>query len=281
MRRSNLTLSLITDEVSPSLDEALDFAHAEGVGTIDLRVIDGCNVLGLTRHELLGAAQRVRAAGLAVSCILTPLLKWSPPGKVPRAKGDQFGFELGARTPSAVYEQAFQAAEVLGARNLRIFSYLAYDGYRMEDLHEPIDALLTLAEKFAMTLHVENEGVCNIAGLAGLEELMMAYRHPRLRALPDIANAFRQGMPPAPADLARLLPFTDILHLKDYANAAQRWVALGEGDIPIATLLGATLPAHAAAVTLTIETHAPWDPVATTRRSLHGLRRMVDGLGLA
>ena len=281
MRRSNLTLSLITDEVSPWLDEALAFAHAEGIGTIDLRVIDGCNVLGLTRDELLGAAQRVRAAGLAVSCVLTPLLKWSPPGKVPRAKGDQFGFELGARTPSAVYEQAFQAAEVLGARNLRIFSYLAYDGYRMEDLHEPIDALLTLAEKFAMTLHVENEGVCNIAGLAGLEELMMAYRHPRLRALPDIANAFRQGMPPAPADLARLLPFTDILHLKDYANAAQRWVALGEGDIPIATLLGATLPAHAAAVTLTIETHAPWDPVATTRRSLHGLRRMVDGLGLA
>jgi len=281
MRRSNLTLSLITDEVSPWLDEALAFAHAEGIGTIDLRVIDGCNVLGLTRDELLGAAQRVRAAGLAVSCVLTPLLKWSPPGKVARAKGDQFGFELGARTPSAIYEQAFQAAEVLGARNLRIFSYLAYDGYRMEDLHAPIDALLILAEKFAMTLHVENEGVCNIAGLAGLEELVMAYRHPRLKALPDIANAFRQGMPPAPDDLARLLPFTDILHLKDYANAAQRWVALGEGDIPIATLLGATLPAHEAAVTLTIETHAPWDPVATTRRSLHGLRRMVDGLGLA
>jgi sugar phosphate isomerase/epimerase len=110
---------------------------------------------------------------------------------------------------------------------------------------------------------------------------MMTYRHPRLRALPDIANAFRRGRPPAAADLARLLPFTDILHLKDYANAAQRWVALGEGDIPIATLLAATLPAHDAAVTLTIETHAPWDPVATTRRSLDGLRRVVDSLGLA
>src|SRR5215510_13185061 len=116
MRRSNLTLSLITDEVSPSLDEALAFAHAEGIGTIDLRVIDGCNVLGLTRDELLGAAQRVRAAGLAVSCILTPLLKWSPPGKVARAKGDQFGFELGERTPGEVYAQAFEAAAVLGAR---------------------------------------------------------------------------------------------------------------------------------------------------------------------
>jgi len=207
MRRSDLTLCLITDEVSPSLDEGLAFARAEGIGTIDLRVIDGRNVLGLSRGELVGAARRVRAAGLSVSCICTPLLKWSPPGKVARAEGDQFGFELGERTPGEIYAQAFKAAEVVGARNLRIFSYLAYDGYRTEDLREPIDALLILAEKFDMKLHVENEGVCNIAGFAELETLMTAYRHPRLRALPDIANAFRKGMPPAAADLARLLPF--------------------------------------------------------------------------
>ena len=281
MRRSDLTLCFITDEVSPSLDEGLAFARAEGIGTIDLRVIDGRNVLGLSRGELVGAAQRVRAAGLAVSCICTPLLKWSPPGKVARAEGDQFGFELGERTPGEIYAQAFKAAEVVGARNLRIFSYLAYDGYRTEDLREPIDALLILAEKFDMKLHVENEGVCNIAGFAELETLMTAYRHPRLRALPDIANAFRKGMPPAAADLARLLPFTDILHLKDYANAAQRCVALGEGDLPIATLLAATLPTHKAPLTLTIETHAPSEPLATTRRSVEGLRRMIDNLGLA
>ena len=281
MRRADLTLSLITDEVSPWLDEALAFACAEGIGTVDLRVIDGRNVLGLTRSELVRAAQRVRAAGLSVSCLCTPLLKWSPPGKVARAKGDQFGFELGERAPGEVYAEAFEAAQVLGARNLRIFSYLAYDGYRTQDLQEPIDALLVLAEKYDMRVHVENEGVCNIAGFAELEALVTAYHHPRLRALPDIANAYRKGMPPVAADLARLLPFTDILHLKDYAHAAQRWVALGEGDIPIATLLAATLPTHAAPMTLTVETHAPSDPIATTRRSVQELRRIIDRLALS
>ena len=280
MRRADLRLCLITDEVSPSLEEGLAFACAEGIGTIDLRVIDGRNVLELTRGELVAAAQRVRTAGLSVSCICTPLLKWSPPGKVAQAKGDQFGFELGERMPGAIFAQAFQAAEVLGARNLRVFSYLAYDGYRLQDLRAPIDALLVLAERFDMKVHVENEGVCNIVGFADLEALMAAYRHPRLKALPDIANAVRKGMPPAAADLARLLPFTDILHVKDYADAAQRFVAVGEGEIPIAALLTATLRAHAAPLTLTIETHAPWDPVATTRRSVHGLRRIVDNLGL-
>jgi L-ribulose-5-phosphate 3-epimerase len=281
MRRSDLTLGLITDEVSPSLDEGLAFARAEGIDTVDLRVIDGRNVLALSRGELTDAAQRVRAAGLSVSCICTPLLKWSPPGKAAQAKGDQFGFELGDRAPGAVYAQAFEAAEVLGARNLRIFSFLAYDGYCVDDLRGPIDDLLALAEKFDMKLHVENEGVCNIAGFAGLEALVMAYQHPRLRALPDIANAYRRGLPPSAEDLARLLGFTDILHLKDYANAARRFVALGEGDIPFANLLAATLPAHEAPLTLIIETHAPSEPAPTTRRSVYGLRRMVDGLGLA
>jgi sugar phosphate isomerase/epimerase len=123
--------------------------------------------------------------------------------------------------------------------------------------------------------------VCNIAGFAELEALVSAYRHPRLRALPDIANAYRKGVPPGAADLARLLPFTDILHLKDYANGPQRCVALGEGDIPIANLLAATLPAHVTPVTLTVETHAPSDPVVTTRRSIHELRRIIDRLGLS
>src|SRR6266567_6217152 len=103
MRHSDMTICLITDEVSPSLDEGLAFAHEEGIGTIDLRVIDGRNVLALSRGELADAAQRVRAAGLSVSCICTPLLKWSPPGRSSHAKGDQFGFELGDRAPGAVY----------------------------------------------------------------------------------------------------------------------------------------------------------------------------------
>ena len=117
----------------------------------------------------------------------------------------QFGFELGERAPRDVYAQAFAAAEILGARNLRVFSYLAYDDYRLDDLRMPIDDLLALAERFDMKVHVENEGVCNIAGFAELEALMTTYRHPRLRALPDIANAYLRSEPPSAAALERAL----------------------------------------------------------------------------
>src|SRR6201989_2112514 len=141
MRRSELTICLITDEVSPSLDEGLAFAREEGIGTIDLRVIDGRNVLALSRGELVDAARRVRAAGLSVSCICTPLLKWSPPGKTAQREGDQFGFQLGDRTPRDVYALGFQAADILGARDLRVFSYLSYNGYSVDDLREPLEEL--------------------------------------------------------------------------------------------------------------------------------------------
>ena len=94
MSRSHLTLSVITDEVSSSLEEGIAFACLEGIGTIDLRMIDGRNVLALSRAEWAGVEQRVRTAGLSVSCICTPLLKWSPPGRVSTAEGDQFGFEV-------------------------------------------------------------------------------------------------------------------------------------------------------------------------------------------
>jgi sugar phosphate isomerase/epimerase len=280
LRRSDLTIGLITDEVSPSLDEGLAFARQADVDTIDLRVIDGRNVLALSRGDLADAARRVRTAGLPVSCICTPLLKWSPPGKTARTAGDQFGFDLGGRAPREICTDAFAAAEILGARNLRVFSYLAYDGYRVDDLREPIEDLVQLAEKFDMWVHVENEGVCNIAGFAELEAVVTAYRHPRLRTLPDIANAFRNGTSPSADDLARLLPFTDILHIKDYSNPARRFVALGEGNLPIAELLAATLPKRETPLTLTIETHASSEPAATTRRSINGLRRMIDGLRL-
>jgi sugar phosphate isomerase/epimerase len=281
MRRSDLTTGLITDEVSPSLDEGLAFAREEGITTIDLRVIDGRNVLALSRGELADAARRVRAADLTVSCICTPLLKWSPPGKSAEREGDQFGFALGDRKPRDVFEGAFAAADILGARNLRIFSYLAYDDYRVEDLREAIEDLLSLADKFDMKLHVENEGVCNVAEFAGLETLVTTYQHPRLRALPDIANAWRSSRPPSAADLARLLPFSDMLHIKDYADATGHFVAAGEGNIPLAMLLAATLPAREAPLTLTIETHAPSEPAATTRRSVKGLRRIIDSIGLS
>lgn len=278
MDRSDVTLCLITDEVSSSLDVSLAFAQNEGFTTIDLRVFDGKNVLAHDHASLRDAARRISAAGLAVSCICSPLLKWSLPGSTASNKGDQFGFDLGDRLPSLLYRQAFEAAELLGARHLRIFSYLVYDNWTIEHLDQPLNELIALADHFDMKVHIENENVCNVDDFAGLEAVVTAWRHPRLRALPDIANAWRAGKEPSGADLARLLPFTDILHVKDYSTNSDQFVGLGEGDVPLATILTTALDGHSTPLTFTLETHAPSDPVGTTRRSIATLREIVSQL---
>ncbi len=280
MRRNQLTLCLITDEVSPLLDAGLTFCKIEDIPAIDLRMIDGKNAIDLSDAELDDAARRVRAAGLTVSCLCTPLLKWSPPGKAAGTKGDQFAFDLGDRTPATVFARTFEVAEHLGARNLRIFSYLAYDGFELSDLGPALDDLLPRAEKTGIKIHVENENVCNVVSFPSLEALVSRYRHPCLRALPDIANAIRGGHPPTTDDITRLLPYTDMLHFKDFSHQQRKFVGLGEGDIPFADLLAPTLARHDGPLTMTIETHAPSEPEATTRRSFHGLRRLIASLPL-
>ena len=129
MRRSDLTICLITDEVSPSLDEGLAFAREEGIGTVDLRVIDGRNVLALSRDELADAARRVRAAGL-VSVVHLHAAPEMEPARQDVAKGGR-SVRFRARRASAarcLRPGLRGRGDPWRAQPPRL-SYLAYDDY--------------------------------------------------------------------------------------------------------------------------------------------------------
>ena len=271
-----LTLSVITDEISPDLDKGVAFAVEEGLTQVDIRSIGGQNFMSLDAAAQSRIARVVRDAGLTVGCLATPLLKWTAPGQPAGDAGDQFGFDAKGRSTEAIYTAAFEAAGVLGTRNLRIFSYLTYPGFKPADLEAPYAALLALAERYDMVLHVENEPVCNILSVAQLGHLTRTWNHPRLRGLLDIGNSTFAGAPPTAAEITAVMPHVDQVHFKDYSKARQGYVPMGEGDIPWATLLA---PCHQAArerhQVWTIETHVPGDQPGATRRSLAGLRRLA------
>lgn len=274
-----VTVAVITDEISPDLDTCLAFVAEEGVKRVDVRSVGGVNFMSLTGREQADVSRRIRAAGLEVGCLATPLLKWSAPGKAAGRAGDQFGFDAKGRTHGELYEAAFEAAGELGTRHLRIFSYLTYDGFQLADLEAAYGELLALAEKYDMWLHVENEPVCNVLSVADLERAMRAWNHPRLRGLLDIGNAYSSGQPPTPADVAGVMAFVDQIHFKDYSAGKRRLVATGEGDIPYADLLTGPLRAQAGRdITLTVETHVPDDQPGATRRSLAAVRALAAGI---
>lgn len=270
------TLSVITDEVSPELAAGLKFAREEKLTTVDIRSIGGVNFLSLDARHQRQVAAEVRDAGLEVGCLATPLFKWPRPGTTAGNAGDQFGFDAKGRSDAELFEDACEAAALLGTRNLRIFSYLTYDGFENAHLEDDYGALLALAEKYDLMLHVENEPVCNVASVGQLASLCRHFDHPRLRALLDIGNAASAGAPATPAELSEVMPYVDMMHFKDYAKARRAHVAMGEGDVPFADLLPTCWAAAGSRpLMLVIETHVPGDQPGATRRSVAGVRRLA------
>ena len=271
----SISLSLITDEVSPVLADGLRLATDEGLAKVDIRSIGGINFMSLDDGAQRAAASEIRDAGLRVGTLATPLLKWPAPGHAAADAGDQFGFDARGRSHAELYDDAIRSADLLGARDLRIFSLLTCDGFTLSLLDDHYDRLLRLAERHDLTLHVENEPVCNVCTVADLVAAMHRWNHPRLRALLDIPNTWRRQRP-TEADIAAVAPYVTQLHFKDWSDARNARVAVGDGDIPFRMLLE---PIYAEAahrdITFVAETHMPSAPTEATRRSIRTLKALA------
>lgn len=271
-----IDVTLITDEVSPTLADGLRMAAENGLTKVDVRSIGGVNFMSLDDAQQKAAAKEIRDAGMKVGTLATPLLKWPALGLTAADMGDQFGFDRRGRSNQQLYEDAFRCADMLGCRNLRVFSLLKHDAFQLAELDADYDALTLLAERHDATLHVENEHVCNLHTVADLVAAMQRWRHPRLRALLDIPNAWRAARPSL-GQIEALMPFVDQLHFKDWSEAKGRMVPLGEGDIPFSVLLEPVYAAaRSSALTFVVETHVPSDPANATLKSVKALKALAQ-----
>jgi len=271
------TIAFVNDELKAPLATTIAFAKKNGVGAVEMRSIEGRNFLDLLPAEQKEVADHLADAGLTVVGLASPLLKWAASGQAAGSKGDQFGFDIGTRSLGDIARLAAEAAHTLGTRNVRIFSYLTHEGFRIRDLAPAIDELVRVAEREDLVLHVENEPVCNLRDERDLLALMKAFPHPRLRALLDIGNIYGAGVQPKADRLAALMPFVDHMHFKDAAFAGgRRTVALGEGEIPYTAFMSACFAAaEGRDLTLSVETHVHSDPVGATQRSLVALKALA------
>ncbi|MEM7749567.1 MAG: TIM barrel protein [Pseudomonadota bacterium] len=272
-------LCVISDETGPRLDTCLEFAAQEKLDAVEIRQVDGINPLSLSPAQLDSAASRVKAAGLETAGIATPLFKWPPPGKSVDTHGDQFGFDRAGRSDEQLFEDAIRVADAFETRNLRIFSFLTYDDFSLDDLRPGYETLLKLADKHDKVLLVENEFVCNIARMDQFPALMSAFDSDRLRPLPDVANSAWVGETPTAETLKTVMTRAEHIHFKDYSKASEGFVTLGEGDVDVAGYIRSLLElAGDRQLTFSIETHAKSDQLENTRKSLKHLRQCLADL---
>ena len=294
MSLPRLALAVIGDEIGPSLDEMISFCHEHEVRRLDMRTVDGRNLLGMSLDEAGAVARKIETAGLIVPTFVSPLLKWAAPNKETEGGKVDFAFDPSDCPADDPLVHAFDMATVLGAERIRVFSHLRYPGYKPADLIGRFERLADLALTYSVAIEIENEPVCNIGSITELAEFFTALTEavepnpipPHLRPLVDIGNAWSIGKPPTDAEIAQLAPLVDLIHLKDRDTSAKRTVPLGDGDIPWAAELTRLLTETAKAshpikeIQASIETHCPQDGRNATARSVAALRRIAAEIGV-
>ena len=170
MTLPRLALSVIGDEIGPSLEEMISFAHEHGLKRLDMRTVGGRNLLGMTKQEIITISRTLEKAGLTVPTFVSPLFKWPAAGKSPAAGKVDFAFNPQQCPVEDVIDHAIEIAVILGAPHMRIFSYLRHPGFQPGDLKSAKDfnKLKGLASQYDISLQLENEPVCNVGNVAEL-----------------------------------------------------------------------------------------------------------------
>lgn len=218
-------LSAFADEASPAFEGQIAALKRNGIGHIEIRNLDGKGVLEHEAAALKAYASRLRAEGIGVSAIGSPIGK------------------IGVTDPFAPHVEAFkramEAAHLFGTKRIRMFSFFMPQGedpavYR-DAVLERLDALLELAEKEEIVCCHENEKEIYGDTAARTLDLHRALGG-RLHAVLDPANYVQCGEKPAEV-YPRLAPYLRYLHIKDALREDGAIVPAGQGDGQIPELL--------------------------------------------
>jgi sugar phosphate isomerase/epimerase len=291
MSRPRLLLTVVGDEIGPSLSEMITFCAQHQVRYLDLGSVDGQNLLSAPTNKVAEIGAVLDKAGLRVPSFASPVLRWPAAGKKVLAANADFSFDAASCPVGDPLEHACDVAGILGATRLRVFSYLGHDNFRATDLLNVIERLLDLSSMHVTSMHLENAPVCNIGSIPQLADffrrlpellaIVDARKQLPLHPLPDIGNSYGIGAVPTDNDIAILAPHVEAIRLKDYRFSDGREVPLGDGDVPWRKELERLL-AHVTAreIVASIETHCAQDAEDGTARSVAALRQIAADIGV-
>lgn len=237
-------VSAFGDEIHPDLETQREVLDRTGIDRVDLRGVNGRNVVELDDDELGEVDAAFRERGITISGIGSPI------GKV-----DVTGGRAESATRSAVGDEAaafeehldrfrrtLTIADVVDADYVRIFSY--YTDTPDEHRAEVVRRLRRKADLAADAgIPLLHENVLGIYGEtpARCRDVLATVDSPYLRAIFDPANFLGAGTPPYPDALLQLVEYVDCVHLKDAVlrDGALEHRVPGEGAVDLVGLLSA------------------------------------------
>ena len=229
VKHTTWTLSGFGDEIDPDPLVQVAVLQALGARHIEVRSAWRTNVIDLDAEQLDRLAAILKARDMGVSAIASPI------GKVDVSLPVEHEVERLAR--------AIAAAQRLGCRYIRVFSFFRGEGVAVEGIRDDVlirmRALASLAEREGVVLLHENEKdiygdvperVLDIIESVGSEALRFAW---------DSANFVQVGVRPFTEGYALLRPHLEYLQVKDAVAATGAVVAAGAGDGELVETLAA------------------------------------------
>jgi len=247
-------LYAFADEASPQIDGQIRAMCRNGLNGLEIRGVDGENVSGISLEKAKEVRTKLDDHGLITWSIGSPI------GKIP-IDGD-----FAAHT--AVFRHTLEVADILGAKQLRLFSfYMPVNGdpdvYRGQVIDQ-LGQLLEISRGSGVTLCHENEK--GIYGDTADRCLVLHRALPELQGIFDPANYVQCG-----EDTLRgwqlLKPYIRYLHIKD-ALPDGSVVPSGKGSGNVPTIVRDFLAGGGTAMTL--------EPHLTVFDGLQALERAGD-----
>ena len=225
-----IKLSGFADEVSINFEEQLKFLSSIGMKYIEIRFVDGENIVNVSDEKLQLICTMLREYKIEVSAIASPI------GKI---KIDE-PFEPHLEK----FKRAVEIAKTLDTKMIRVFSYYAPEGENIDNYRDTVmERMATKAAKIAGTdivmvheneSHIFGHSAANCVDImktVNSANLSLAYDPANFVWGDDITNNMEICFP-------LMNPYISHIHIKDWKLGSKDIGSLpGEGDGQIELLI--------------------------------------------
>ncbi len=218
--------AIINDEISQNLERAIDVCRELNIPGIELRLVEGENIVNFEKEKIRQIAKLIKEAGLEVCCVASPVFK--------KCKSDDDGKY---RSDVELLKKAIGIAQELDSHLIRVFAFLR-EGQN-SDLNKAIERFEELAcivQSREIVIAIENELTSFARTGRELNQFLRAIDSEAVRALWDPVNALLAGETPFPTGYEKVRDLVVHLHVKDLAVAGRtleqiEFAPVGEGKV--------------------------------------------------
>ena len=211
-------LSGFADEIAPDLTTQLESINKLGMHYIEMRGVDGNNLIYHDDTKVKEIKARLDDAGVKLSALGSPL------GKI--------GIDDAFEPHFEEFKRAVEIAHMMETRNIRMFSFYVPEdrGENIrESVFERLGSFLEYAKAEDICLLHENEKGIYGEKAPECREIMNAFGGEHFRAIFDFANFVQAGQDTLEA-YEMLKNYIAYIHIKDAVSGSGKVVPSGFGD---------------------------------------------------